>query len=87
MEFSAKRHTICMQAPLFHVFGTIVSIMTAVNHASTIVLPTDGYQPDKTLDALKNEKYITVISIEYFCMLKIQVYGDLWYSYDVLRPH
>ncbi|XP_063918020.1 medium-chain acyl-CoA ligase ACSF2, mitochondrial-like [Zophobas morio] len=56
MQLSRKHHTICMPVPLFHVFGTIVGIMTALNHASTIVLPTDGYQPDKTLDAIKNEK-------------------------------
>ncbi|XP_063918057.1 medium-chain acyl-CoA ligase ACSF2, mitochondrial-like [Zophobas morio] len=74
MEFSAKRHTICMQAPLFHVFGTIVSIMTAVNHASTIVLPTDGYQPDKTLDALKNEKCTVIYGTPtmYFDLIETQ---------------
>ena len=61
MEFSRKHHTVCPQVPFFHVFGTIVVIMTSLYYASTIVLPTDGYQPDKTLDAMKKEKYIVVI--------------------------
>ncbi|XP_063917946.1 medium-chain acyl-CoA ligase ACSF2, mitochondrial-like [Zophobas morio] len=61
MELAGKHHTICVQVPLFHVFGTVGIIMAALNFASTIVLPTDGYQPEKSLDAIKNQK-CTVIT-------------------------
>ena len=60
MDLSRKHHTLCVQVPLFHIFGTDIAIMVALNHASTVVLPTDGYHPSKTLDAIKNEKYLTI---------------------------
>ncbi|KAJ3642552.1 hypothetical protein Zmor_025317 [Zophobas morio] len=56
LDLSHKHHTLCVQVPLFHIFGTIVGFMVALNHASTIVLPSNAYQPSKTLDAIKNEK-------------------------------
>ncbi|XP_063922118.1 medium-chain acyl-CoA ligase ACSF2, mitochondrial-like isoform X1 [Zophobas morio] len=56
LQLSSKHHKLCAQVPLFHIYGTVVGIMAALNHASTIVLPTNGYQPSKTLDAIKNEK-------------------------------
>ncbi|XP_044268322.1 medium-chain acyl-CoA ligase ACSF2, mitochondrial isoform X2 [Tribolium madens] len=55
-ELNQKHHTICLQVPFFHAFGTSISIMAALNHGATMVLPTDGYNPDKSLDAIKEEK-------------------------------
>jgi acyl-CoA synthetase (AMP-forming)/AMP-acid ligase II len=56
-ELNLKHHTICLQVPFFHAFGTVISVMAALNHGSTLVLPTDGYNPDKSLDAIVEEKY------------------------------
>ena len=61
MELSSKHHTLCVQVPLFHIFGSVSGIIASLTYGSTMVLPTDGYQPDKTLDALKNQKYIIII--------------------------
>jgi acyl-CoA synthetase (AMP-forming)/AMP-acid ligase II len=55
-ELNLKHHTICLQVPFFHAFGTVISVMAALNHGSTLVLPTDGYNPDKSLDAIVEEK-------------------------------
>lgn len=57
-EFHKKHQTICVQVPLFHAFGTVVSIMAALNHGATLVLPTDGYNPDKSIDAIKEERFL-----------------------------
>uniref|UniRef100_A0A6P7G296 Medium-chain acyl-CoA ligase ACSF2, mitochondrial n=1 Tax=Diabrotica virgifera virgifera TaxID=50390 RepID=A0A6P7G296_DIAVI len=50
-----KHHTICLQNPLFHVFGTIATLTAAVNHGATIVLPNDTYNPEKNLSAIVQE--------------------------------
>ena len=63
LDFSHNYHKICLQVPFFHVFGTVLGIMASLNHASTIVLPTDGYQPGKNFDAIKNEKYLTILTL------------------------
>lgn len=51
-----KHHKICCPNPLFHAFGTVIAISSALNHACTLVLPDAGYDPGKTLDAIKEEK-------------------------------
>ncbi|CAH1101696.1 unnamed protein product [Psylliodes chrysocephalus] len=51
-----KHQKICMQNPFFHVFGTVVAISSSINHGSTIVLPSDGYDPEKNLTAIVEEE-------------------------------
>ncbi|CAH0564378.1 unnamed protein product [Brassicogethes aeneus] len=55
-ELNKKQQKICVQVPLFHAFGTCITISAALNYGSTLVLPSAGYNPDKNLDAIKNEK-------------------------------
>ena len=62
IELSDKHHTICVQLPPFHIYGTLAGIVASLHHGSTIVLPTNGYQPSKALDVIKNEKYVTTIN-------------------------
>ena len=62
IELSNKHHKICVQLPPFHIYGTLSGIVASLHHGSTIVLPTNGYQPSKALDVIKNEKYVTTIN-------------------------
>ncbi|XP_063922176.1 medium-chain acyl-CoA ligase ACSF2, mitochondrial-like [Zophobas morio] len=74
LDFSHNYHKICLQVPFFHVFGTVLGIMASLNHASTIVLPTDGYQPGKNFDAIKNEKCTVIYGTPtmYLDLIQIQ---------------
>ncbi|XP_018564375.1 acyl-CoA synthetase family member 2, mitochondrial-like [Anoplophora glabripennis] len=54
-ELDTKHHTICVLVPLFHGFGTVITISASVNHGATLVLPSDGFDPNKSLDAIKEE--------------------------------
>lgn len=51
-----KNERICCQVPLFHVYGVVISIMGAMSHAATVVLPSAGYDPEASLRAISNEK-------------------------------
>ncbi|XP_060529031.1 medium-chain acyl-CoA ligase ACSF2, mitochondrial-like [Cylas formicarius] len=55
-ELDRKHHTICVQTPLFHAIGTVITICAALNHGATLVLPSAGYDPDKNLDAIRDER-------------------------------
>ncbi|XP_063917984.1 medium-chain acyl-CoA ligase ACSF2, mitochondrial-like [Zophobas morio] len=61
IELSNKYHKICVQLPPFHIYGTLSGIVASLHHGSTIVLPTNGYQPSKALDVIKNEKCTVLI--------------------------
>lgn len=51
---------ICVQVPLFHAFGTVITIMAGLCHGATLVLPTAGFNPEDSLRAIVNE-HCTVI--------------------------
>ncbi|KAJ8936154.1 hypothetical protein NQ318_010565 [Aromia moschata] len=55
-ELDKKHQTICVQVPLFHAFGIVITIGASVNNASTLVLPSPEYNPNKNLDALRDER-------------------------------
>ncbi|XP_055919431.1 medium-chain acyl-CoA ligase ACSF2, mitochondrial [Eupeodes corollae] len=58
--FNGKRnemegHRILVQNPLFHAYGVAISITPALCHGATIVLPTDGFNPEASLRAIVDE--------------------------------
>ncbi|KAJ8969599.1 hypothetical protein NQ317_011313 [Molorchus minor] len=55
-ELDKKHHKICVQVPLFHAFGTIITISASLNYGSTLVLPSAGFDPQRSLDVLKEER-------------------------------
>ncbi|KAJ8968063.1 hypothetical protein NQ314_002502 [Rhamnusium bicolor] len=38
-ELGKKHHKICVQVPLFHAFGTVITISASLNYGSTLMLP------------------------------------------------
>ncbi|XP_017063299.2 medium-chain acyl-CoA ligase ACSF2, mitochondrial [Drosophila eugracilis] len=47
---------ICVQVPLFHAFGVIITIMAALTKGATLVLPAAGFSPKDSLNAIVDEK-------------------------------
>lgn len=55
-ELNTKYHKACLQNPFFHAYGLVIGISAALNYATTLVLPAPGFDPEKSLDAMKEEK-------------------------------
>lgn len=55
-ELNQKEHRICVQVPLFHVYGVVIGVMAAMAHGTTLVLPAAGYNPVASLEAINSEK-------------------------------
>ncbi|KAK3930498.1 Medium-chain acyl-CoA ligase ACSF2, mitochondrial [Frankliniella fusca] len=51
-----KHHSVCLQPPLFHVFGSVVVLSSLLNHGATLVLPTAGYDPARAIEAALAER-------------------------------
>lgn len=51
-----QHHTLCLQVPLFHVFGSIICLGSSFNHGATMVLPFKDYNTKKALAAARSEK-------------------------------
>lgn len=55
-EMHKKHHIACLPNPLFHAFGITIASLSAMHFGTTNVLPSMEYNPNKTLDAAKEEK-------------------------------
>jgi fatty-acyl-CoA synthase len=56
LEFDKNHARICVNNPLFHAYGTAISIIVALNHGATLVLPSPHFTPEMSLNAIVNEK-------------------------------
>lgn len=51
---------ICVQVPLFHAFGVVITIMAAMSHGATLVLPSAHFDPEASLHSIVEEKCTVV---------------------------
>lgn len=51
-----EKDIICCPPPLFHCFGSILGYMASATHGSSIVFPTESFDPAATLTAVQNER-------------------------------
>lgn len=59
IELNEKHHKICVQVPLFHAYGIVISICAAIQHGTTLVLPAAGFNPEQSLRAIVDEKSVS----------------------------
>ena len=55
MNFT-ERDRLCVPVPFYHCFGCVLGILACVTHGSTIVIPSEHFEPLKTLQAIQQEK-------------------------------
>lgn len=55
-ELNKHYRRICVNNPLFHGYGIIITIMNCLNHGTTMVLPSPHFNPEDSLKTIVNEK-------------------------------
>ena len=55
MKFS-QADRLCIPVPLYHCFGMVMGVLTCATHGSTMVFPSEGFEPYATLKAVSDEK-------------------------------
>ena len=54
---------ICVPVPLYHCFGMVVGNLGAITHGSTMVYPSEGFEPDAVLAAVSEEHCTTLYGV------------------------
>ena len=49
--------------PLYHCFGMVMGVLGAVSKGAALVFPSEGFEPDATLDALEQERCTAVYGV------------------------
>lgn len=56
LEMYDDYHKLCIQVPLFHVFGIVICILPSAQFGATLVFPTPTYNSKANLNALEQER-------------------------------
>ena len=59
----SKNDTLCCPVPLFHCFGLVCGLLAAVTHGSTLVLPSEVFNPALVLQSLSEERCTTIHAV------------------------
>ena len=51
---------LCIPVPLYHCFGMVLGTLACCAAGATMIFPSEGFEPDKTMDALKSESCTAV---------------------------
>ena len=54
---------ICIPVPFYHCFGMVMGNLAATTHGATMVIPAEGFDPAKTLQAVLDEKCTSLYGV------------------------
>ena len=54
---------LCIPVPLYHCFGMVMGTLGCVSTGATMVLPSEGFDPDVTIQALSAEKCTSIYGV------------------------
>ncbi|XP_050673882.1 medium-chain acyl-CoA ligase ACSF2, mitochondrial-like isoform X2 [Leptidea sinapis] len=55
-----EHHKICVQVPMFHALGSIVTVLGGLRHGATLIIPSPTYSTAANINAMFNEKCTTI---------------------------
>ncbi|XP_049868024.1 medium-chain acyl-CoA ligase ACSF2, mitochondrial [Pectinophora gossypiella] len=58
--FHEGHHKVCLQAPMFHALGSIITVLGTLRHGSTLVIAAPTYNVHANLNALISEECTTI---------------------------
>lgn len=72
---------LCLPVPLYHCFGMVTGVLACVAHGTTLILPSEAFNPAHTLKALNEERCTALYGVPtmYLAMLTLPDFG----SYDL----
>ena len=54
---------VCCPPPLFHCFGLVIGFLGSFTHGSTVVFPSDHFDPRKVVDIVSSEEITILLGV------------------------
>ena len=77
----SEQDRVCIPVPFYHCFGMVIGNLCCTSHGATIVIPTDGFDPDKTLEAVEKERCTSLYGVPTMFIAELQ--SPNFKSYDL----
>lgn len=79
------RDVVCCPPPLFHCFGLVMGFLGAFTHGSTIVFPSDQFDPDLVLDTIVVEKCTALLGVPTMFVAELEANKKKQYKINSVR--
>ena len=84
MNFSEKDRLI-IPVPLYHCFGMVMGNLGCVTHGATMIYPSEGFEPEKVLQAAQQEKATAIYGVPTMFIAELEHASFEKYDYSSLR--
>lgn len=64
---------VCIPVPFYHCFGMVIGNLCCTSHGATIVIPNDGFDAEKTLKTVQDEKCTSLYGVPTMFIAELQL--------------
>jgi fatty-acyl-CoA synthase len=76
---------LCIPVPLYHCFGMVMGNLGCVTHGATMVYPSEGFDPQATLDAVQEERCTSLYGVPTMFIAELAHPDFKHYDFSSLR--
>ncbi|KEF57319.1 uncharacterized protein A1O9_05236 [Exophiala aquamarina CBS 119918] len=80
-----SKDRLCCPPPLFHCFGLVMGFLAAFTHSTTIVFPSDQFEPNQVLESLARERCTALYGVPTMFLAEIEANSKKKYKFNSLR--
>ncbi|HAS46458.1 MAG TPA: AMP-binding protein [Microscillaceae bacterium] len=84
MNFTEKDRLI-IPVPLYHCFGMVMGNLGCITHGATMIYPSEGFEPDKVLQAAEQEKATAIYGVPTMFIAELEHPNFDKHNYSSLR--
>ena len=77
--------SLCIPVPLYHCFGMVMGALGCVSKGATMVFPSQGFDPEETLQALASERCTALYGVPTMFVAMLQKMENHQYDLTALR--
>lgn len=76
---------VCIPVPFYHCFGMVIGNLACTTHGATMVIPAEGFDPKKTLQAVVDEKCTSLYGVPTMFIAELELPEFDSYDFSTLR--
>lgn len=80
-----QKDRVCIPVPFYHCFGMVIGNMACVAHGACMVIPSESFDPDKTLEAVELEKCTSLYGVPTMFIAELELPNFDRYDLSSLR--